>query len=238
MDGLSKGYLIRGKIDELMEVKLYLNNTVRYKYNKVQLGLYGERIGDELLFIPFKTGQKYCQKMTMEDWRYGLNQSRIDCITMELKFSQNQTDFSIYSQNLNFLKYMSGMSGIMFEGFTSISNELYAGPSVIPTPPPTFTPSILTYAPTLAAVRWERKKRLLDMEKNSVCPILITEFEIGCEYVMCGVCKYNFSKEGIDGCISNNMRSSGLNCPLCRSKWENWNIYENVETISESDVVD
>ncbi len=70
---------------------------------------------------------------------------------------------------------------------------------------------------------WNEINKILDLNKNSECPITYDELKHGCKYCVCHQCKYNFSTDGLMECFKKMQK----NCPICKTKWENWTVYTN-----------
>jgi predicted Zn-ribbon and HTH transcriptional regulator len=81
--------------------------------------------------------------------------------------------------------------------------------------------------------KWKRYNKLIDLEKNSYCPVKHEDFEYKCQYCVCKVCKYNFDADTLMECLKNNN-----NCPMCRSKWTNFIIYTNEKILLEEKIID
>ncbi len=62
--------------------------------------------------------------------------------------------------------------------------------------------------------KYKTSNRLINIDKNTHCPISYEPFVEGQGYYLCSVCKYQF------GTILNTHLKSTSKCPMCASKWE------------------
>jgi hypothetical protein len=68
---------------------------------------------------------------------------------------------------------------------------------------------------------------------NNICPILQTEIKVNELYMICSICKCNFIKNTLIVWLN-----GYENCPHCRSKWDNYNVYKNIAQSNEIITID
>lgn len=111
---MTKGYFIQGKIDELTNVELYLDDVLRFSYDYIILHTLCNRISENLIYISLTGSNMNYKEITHESYKGGFNQNLIDKIVFKLKFSRPQIRFSIYSITLNAVQISNGMMGVYF----------------------------------------------------------------------------------------------------------------------------
>ena len=70
---------------------------------------------------------------------------------------------------------------------------------------------------------WSTLNKIINLEKNDECPISNISFISECSYCICYICKYNIDADTLKKCFQFNDKK----CPMCRSKWTDFNIYKN-----------
>ena len=65
-------------------------------------------------------------------------------------------------------------------------------------------------------------EKVINLNKNSECPVSYIKFEDNCLYYTCNVCEYNIDADTLKQWIKNNKT-----CPMCRSEWNNYTIFIN-----------
>ncbi len=211
-NNICRGYFIEAPINKLQRFKLIINNTTRIDYDELMLNEFCKKVSDNLIYIPFDDNFNYMdldENKLRESYRYGINQTRLDIIKFQLNFSEPVNNIGIHSLTSNKFKYQSGMGNLHFVNGTgyTIFNQNNVGETI------------------KSSSKYSSENRLINMEKNSSCPINYDEFSPNCKYLCCHQCKTNFSENGIIQWFN----SSGYKCPTCRTSWKNYIIYTNRE---------
>ena len=203
--GCTKGFFIKGNIDEITNMKFIINGRERFTFTKTMINLYTTKISNNMFYVSLSGNTNY-QILSEESYINSINMSRIDIATMDFQFLNNnsQKKIEIYSVTMNILKYVLGMINIVFY-FELFMN--YRSPaqnfSIIPVPS-----SVITYTTIIRGIEPD----------NNTCAI--TFEEIVDFYCKCSTCNNNFSFNAI-----NQWFITKKNCPLCRSAWSNFNKY-------------
>jgi hypothetical protein len=214
---ICRGYFIEGPINNLSQIKLFVNAHERLHYDDLMVDLFCKKISDNLIYLPLDNNFNFTdfkEKSIKDAYRQGLNQSRVDNLSIKLTFIEPTNKAGVHSLTTNKLRYAAGIAGVAFAdgtGFETVhENEI--GNNVTP------SPQIINQI-----IKWATENKLLNMQKNSCCPITYDDFTPGCKYCNCHQCKYNFSEEGLIECFKEMQK----NCPMCKTKWENWTVYTN-----------
>jgi predicted Zn-ribbon and HTH transcriptional regulator len=66
--------------------------------------------------------------------------------------------------------------------------------------------------------------KLIDLQKNDICPITLEYFIPNCTYAVCNSCSYNYDYMALENWLKyNNI------CPICKTKWINKIKYINMK---------
>jgi hypothetical protein len=118
---LSKGYFITGDIDSIENIVLKLNHYVRFSYNKLVLRVIGNRIANNVLYIPFNRDYNW-NDIRHVSFTGGLNQSRFDDMKMEIQFNIPTTEIGIYTLVTNTFQTFDDLGGLCYSG--SLDNDV------------------------------------------------------------------------------------------------------------------
>ena len=72
---------------------------------------------------------------------------------------------------------------------------------------------------------------LIKDDKNYDCPITLDKINVMDKYCICSNCNYNFNYDALLKHLD-----IKYNCPMCRSKWTNKEIYINASEIIKKDL--
>jgi hypothetical protein len=65
--------------------------------------------------------------------------------------------------------------------------------------------------------------KLINLQKNNICPITLEYFLPNCTYTVCVSCSYNYDFMALEKWLINNNI-----CPICKIKWANIIEYTNL----------
>lgn len=225
-NGLAKGYFFQGNINEIINLKMVLNGFEYFDYDQIMVNLVGTRISENLLFLPFSPSVNM-KEITHQSYMTGINHSRIDTVECAIRSAIPQTNFVIHALEYNELNYSNGMIGV---GIGMSRNNIFT-PNAQPAQPSIVqTPTIIQQHPVVTG--WTNRNRIIDLTKNSECPITYVEFIPNCNYCKCATCRYNFDTPSLQRYFDTiNTRT----CPMCRGGWTDFTIYKNMaEEIAEN----
>jgi hypothetical protein len=103
----TKGFLIQVPVDEIETVKLDLNGHTHFELDRILLRTFGQRIADDLIYIPLNNYDESCRQLTFRNVKcndphsmyfHGLDLGRIDFMTMTLTFRHAPSRVTIYSR--------------------------------------------------------------------------------------------------------------------------------------------
>lgn len=219
-DGLSKGYFLEGDIDDITGLKLKLNGHDYLDYNNITLNLYGIRIHEKLLFLPFHPNVDY-KNISYSSFNEGLHHGRVDTVVCIINFNNNQTNFAVHSLEYNKLMFASGMGGLYLSNISFISIETESFATTQP------YANIFGGYTRSNTMTWTTINKIINLDKNNECPISYISFEEGCTYCTCSICEYNFDADTLKQYFST--LNNDKKCGMCRSEWTNYTVYTNSE---------
>jgi hypothetical protein len=205
-------------IDNIKHLRLDFNNLNYRDLDDIQLDYLGQRISDNMIYLPFTPNQRF------NDFNHhgSVNFYRLDTVRLQLTgFSPFNGKVKIHSMPFNVLRVMSGM------GYVAYTNG-HTGHYTSSTTPSTIS-STTPARPTTPAV----VDKIYTGEDT--CVISMENIEIDALYMECDGCNKAFIKEYLEEWL-NNSRT----CPHCRVRWTSKQIYKNVgdgASTASSDVV-
>ena len=69
-----------------------------------------------------------------------------------------------------------------------------------------------------------KRNKLINLDKNSECPINLAPFNDNDKYCVCSSCQCNFGYDAFKVWI---VDAPNKSCPVCRSEWTNFIVYVN-----------
>ena len=229
----TKGFFIKGDIDEIMQMELKLNGNRRFLYTKIMIAVNTHKISNNMFYLSFNGINNY-NTLTAESFSGSLNMSRIDTAIMNITFRNNNITarkIEVYAISMNLLRYMNGMPGIAYTieyDTTLLQNNVQTE---------THTPSFnvlrmmagmrgINYADennttTTNSITFTTEIRPIEPDKT-ICSI--THEEIGEFYCKCSECNNNFDFDALSQWLNSSRHKT---CPLCRTNWSNFIKYSN-----------
>jgi hypothetical protein len=110
-NGLTKGFLIQGNINELVSIKFYINNLLRFNYDRFLVLNACVKISDNLIYMPFNDYTNFSDRST-HTFAGGINFSLIENSIMCLNFSTDQSKFSIHNVYSGVFRCFNGVGGL------------------------------------------------------------------------------------------------------------------------------
>lgn len=110
---LVKGLFINTNLDNVSNLKLFLNNKQRLNYDDILLHIVCKKISDNLFYLPFDIKQNYTD-IDICSYKTSINFSRIDTILLELCIKNIPEYINIYSLRLNIMRYAPFAMGFAF----------------------------------------------------------------------------------------------------------------------------
>ena len=99
--GFSKGFLIESNnINELSDIKFYINGETRINYNRFMIRNKCERINNNMIFFPFNPDISYNER-TFNSFVGSINLSEITQSLLKLTFDTPRNKVKIYSINMS-----------------------------------------------------------------------------------------------------------------------------------------
>lgn len=233
---ISKGFFIQCEnVDNLNNILLKFNGEDRFDLNRFLIMRKCKKINQNLLYLPFNYEKSYSER-TLQSFEGSANLSRIDTVSLMLKFNVAINNVKIYCLNSNIFRQMGGMGGLAYGADLSNStydlrNNVLRRPEIVssaaifsatpmqPIRPPTVGTTIVYTGPTMKPII---------SEDASNCPILCEPIGAGGKYMRCDQCNNNFSEEALKQWLESK-RPQQRTCPLCRVQWSNFEIYINSE---------
>jgi hypothetical protein len=72
----------------------------------------------------------------------------------------------------------------------------------------------------------ETKKKAINEDRNTECPITYDTINTNDSYLACMECKYNFT---VDAIVKHLDSRDCKDCPMCRKEWKDYCIYVNID---------
>jgi hypothetical protein len=121
---LIKGFFIKGKIDNIKEIKFEVEkaqneteNSVRspisYAMDYTMINCLCKKITDDLLFFSFDGMNDY-ENPSCESYIGSLNASVLARFEIHNLFESNQGEYELTALSNNILRFASGMAGLMY----------------------------------------------------------------------------------------------------------------------------
>lgn len=213
----SKGLIIEADINNITNLKLSINGIDLLNYNNLMLRLHSQILSPNLFYISYNPNIDFFNS-NLNTYNAILNYDRLDSTILELTFEQPTQSIGIHSLNTNIFSYSNLNFG--FEYYSNHNNWI----NIKTTNYTNYTNNVKIQE-NLNNVVWKYVSKPLNNLRNTKCPILLEEINLGELYTNCDVCKYNFSGEIFKIKYSN----FNVKCPMCKSNWTNWIIYKNIE---------
>ena len=139
LNGSTKGFLIQCSINELTSIKFYINNLLRFDYERYLIQNACIKLSDNLLYMPFNDQTDFLDK-GINTFSGAINLSRLQNSILCLQFSGDQSNIVIHNVYYNYLRQTSGLSGLSMDYRPAfIENTTLDHPiqTIIGTPPNT-----------------------------------------------------------------------------------------------------
>lgn len=187
-------------IENIENIKIILNDTIRQNYTLDIINLYCQHLSNNAIYIPFNLDTDIRSDFTTNS----LNTSRIDNFVIEIATNLHQGfNATLYMIQPNTFGVRNGMGGYMYSNI--LPNEqiipLRQQAQIIP----------LRQTQDIIISNWRVENISFDIPSNTICPITLNEINIDngvCKCVQCnGIFDYQAYKHWI---------SVHVSCPLCR----------------------
>lgn len=139
LNGLTKGFLIQCRVQELTSIKFYMNNLLRFDYNRFLILTACVKISDNLLYMPFNDYTNF-EEIGYHTFSGAINLSGLENSTVCLTFFSPQTKIVIHNVYLNNLRCQHGLGGLHINhipGFIESSTIHHPIVPIFGTPPNT-----------------------------------------------------------------------------------------------------
>ena len=229
---ISKGLFIECEnVDNLNNIYLRFNGSDRFNLNRFLIRTKCKKISQHLLYFPFNDGKEYTER-TLQSFEGSINFSRIDLISLTLKFDIAINSVKIYNLQSNLYRQMGGMGGLAYSSdLFNYTDDLRN--NVIERERDTITETLgtsLTNVLERATLETHFNpiiKPILETDASN-CPISYEPIISGARYMSCHQCKNNFSEQSLKQWLES-IRPYQRTCPVCRVQWSNFQIYINDE---------
>ena len=218
-EGFINGIFLNNiNINELENIQLFLNNYIRFDYDKTMINLLSTKFINDIdenkscLYIPFDD-----QCFNSYSFESSINFNQIDNIIFKIN-SRIQQNIKLIALSFNRLNIAYGMCAFAYTSTILLDHERVNQDMVeiLNNQSNTFENNIDNYV-----YSYEHKK--INVNDNN-CPISLKNIDIEKHYMTCEVCSKNFLAEYLIKWIDEHTE----NCPMCRSEWKFRKIYINV----------
>lgn len=149
LNGVTKGLLIQCSLANLISIKFYLNNLLRFDYDPYLISTACIKLSNNLLYMPFNDETDFLNR-DIDSFYGSINLSRLQNSILFLQFDQDQDHVVIHNVYLNYLRQNSGLSGLGID---------YR---------PTFTENTINDHPIQPIVGIPPNSNMLDMSGNYI----------------------------------------------------------------------
>ena len=111
LNGVTKGLLIQCSLTNLLSIKFYLNNLLRFHYDPYLISSACIKLSNNLLYMPFNDETDFLNR-DIDSFSGSINLSRLQNSTLCLQFDQDQDHVVIHNVYLNYHRQNSGLSGL------------------------------------------------------------------------------------------------------------------------------
>jgi hypothetical protein len=111
LNGVTKGLLIQCSLTNLISIKFYLNNLLRFDYDPYLISTACIKLSDNLLYMPFNDEIDFLNR-DIDSFSGSINLSRLQNSILFLQFDQDQDHVVIHNIYLNYLRLNNGLSGL------------------------------------------------------------------------------------------------------------------------------
>lgn len=224
-DSIHKGFYIECEnVDEINEIRLTLNDSDRFIYNRFLVRTKCIKISQHLLYLPLNFDKSY-QDRSRTGFEGSINLSRIDSSVLYIKLDNLQSKICIYGLGSNMLRYMSGMGGLSSGSSCSHDYEEYNEGGNYTRHQENNYVNLITDVSSNNIVNIIYKP-ITNNEKLSCC-ITHEEISVNSRYMSCSHCSNNFDENSIKSWFR--QRPHNKTCPMCRANWSDFNVYINSE---------
>jgi hypothetical protein len=242
-DGYTKGLFITCDIDELYEIKFYINNVLRINYDFFHIQNFCRIISCNMIYLPFNDTIVFDER-NIDAFSGSINFSGINSSILNLKFLNEQSCVCVHALYSNYFRYQNGMGSLVepFQpSYILTDTTIHPLSEIFPTlnlnvdrfmldmsgnhiiEAPTRQGGILlnplaVLNPLPPAIIY---RPIIAIER-SICNIMHENILASEHYMQCYSCKNNYSENAIKTWL----QRQGT-CPTCRIGWTNNNIYIN-----------
>lgn len=112
--GIHKGFFIEcDNINEINEIILVFDHTVRFNYNKFLIKSNCVKITDQLIYLPFNINKSHYDR-TQSGIEEAPDLSKIDNAILTVKVDTPKLKICIYALGINWLIYNDGLGGLVW----------------------------------------------------------------------------------------------------------------------------
>jgi hypothetical protein len=137
LNGSTKGFLIQCSIDDLTSIKFYINNLLRFDYDRYLIQNACIKISTNLLYMPFNDQTDFLDR-GINTFSGAINLSRLENSILSFQFSRDQSLIVIHNVYYNYIQQINGLGGLRIDYRpTFIENSISNHPirSIVGTPP-------------------------------------------------------------------------------------------------------
>jgi hypothetical protein len=110
-EGLTKGLFISCNVDELTEIKFYINNVLRVNYDLFYIQTYCVKHSNKMLYMPFN-GLTSFKERSISTFDGSINFSLGQTFVLNLKFNCGQNKVCVHNLYTNKFAYQNGMGAL------------------------------------------------------------------------------------------------------------------------------
>jgi hypothetical protein len=171
-NGMTRGVFIGCSVNELREIKFYINNVLRINYNSYFIKEYCVNISDNLLYLPFNNNSNFCD---MVGFQGAINFSNLNSAILKLSFSTGQRKVWVSNLYSNKIQYRLN--------YSFLTNDY----------PPLFIVSTTINHPVIPIIEPSHNVNMFDMSGNIIANLGNYNFNRHNHYVN----SFNFSDNNL-----------------------------------------
>ena len=122
LNGSTKGLLIQCSVNDLLSIKFYINNLLRFDYNSVLIHTSCLRISENLIYFPFNDNLDFLDTELLS-YSGSINFSTLQDSRLCLLFSSEQPKVIVHNVYFNHFRQYNGLGGLHIANRSTFIND-------------------------------------------------------------------------------------------------------------------
>ena len=113
-NGPTKGFFLQCCVENLVSIRFYINNNIRFSYDRFFIQTACVKVSNNLLYMPFNENNNF-EDCSIGSYSGSINLTRLENSTIYLYFSSNQNKVVVHNVYFNYLRQSSGLAGLVVD---------------------------------------------------------------------------------------------------------------------------